>query len=83
MLKPEYKYDSAISLWISPLGVSSSNNIHQLISYNKQLPVVKQYLTNNAAIQNVGVLWQIWFYKIIMDITDMSKYHGVVIWSMD
>ena len=35
------------------------------MSYNNQLPVVEQHFTNIAATQNVGVLQQIWIYKII------------------
>ena len=31
---------------------------------NNQLPVIWQYFTNIAAIQNVGVLQQIWLYEI-------------------
>ena len=34
------------------------------MSYNNQLPVVYQYFTNIAAIQNVVGLQQIWLYKI-------------------
>ena len=49
---------------IFPLAVSSLNNANQLIHYNNQLVVVEQYYTNIAAIQNMGVLWQIWTYKI-------------------
>ena len=35
------------------------------MSYNNQLPVVLQYFTNIAAIQNVVVLQQIWLHEII------------------
>ena len=35
------------------------------MSYNKPLPVVKQYFTNIAVIQNVAVLQQIGLYEII------------------
>ena len=48
---------------ILPLAVSSPNNV--LICYDNQLPVVQQYFKNIAAIQNMGVLWQIWLYKIL------------------
>ena len=43
------------------LVVSSPDNVY----YNNQLPVVQQYFTNIVAIQNVGVLQQIWHYEII------------------
>ena len=48
---------------ILPLAVSSPNNV--LIRYDNQLPVVQQYFKNIAAIQNMGVLWKIWLYKIL------------------
>ena len=35
------------------------------MSYNNQLPIVLQYFTNIAAIQNVAVLQQIWLSEII------------------
>ena len=35
------------------------------MSYNIQLSLVLQYFTNIAAIQNVGILQQIWLYEII------------------
>ena len=35
------------------------------MSYNNQLLVVEQYFTNIAAMQNVGLLQQIWLYQII------------------
>ena len=41
---------------IFPLVVSSLNNANYLIHNNNQLTVVKQYFTNIAAIQNMGVL---------------------------
>ena len=50
---------------IFPLAVSSLNNVHQLICYNNQLPVVQQYFTNIASIQNMCVLHQIWLHKIL------------------
>ena len=35
------------------------------MSYNNPLPVVEQYFSNTAALQNVVVLQQIWLYEII------------------
>ena len=35
------------------------------MSYNNQLPVVLQYFTNIATMQNVAVLQQIWLFEII------------------
>ena len=35
------------------------------MSYNKQLPVVWECFTDIAAIQNMGVLQQMWLYEII------------------
>ena len=35
------------------------------MSYNNQLPIVQQYFTNTAAIQNVMALQQIRLYEII------------------
>ena len=49
---------------IFPLVVSSLNNANQLSCYNNQLMVVEQCFTNIAAIQNMGVLQQIWPYEI-------------------
>ena len=43
------------------------------MSYNNQLPVVKQFFTNIAAVQNLGVLKQIWLYKIIGGILLMCQ----------
>ena len=37
-----------------PLAVTSLNNVNQLILYNNQQRVVKQYFTNSTAIQNMG-----------------------------
>ena len=46
--------------------------------------VVKQYFTTIAAIQNMGVLKQIWLYENLWGhITDMSKYHKAGEWSMN
>ena len=53
---------------IFPLAVSSLNNANELISYYSQLTVVEQCFTNIAAIQNMGVLEQIWTYKIYVGI---------------
>ena len=54
------------------------------MSYNNQLPVVEQYFTNIAVVQNVTVLKQIWLFEIVGGyVTDVSKYHNVCIWSMD
>ena len=33
--------------------------------YDNQLPIVKKYSTNIAALQNTGVLYQIWHYEIL------------------
>ena len=55
------------------------------MSYNNQLPIVLQYFTNIAAIQNVAVLQQIWLSEIIggMLLHDVSKYHSAGICTMD
>ena len=45
-------------------AVSSLNNVNKLIRYNNQLTVVEQYFTNIAAMQNIGVLSQIWLHEI-------------------
>ena len=69
---------------IFSLALSRPNNANQLIRYNNQLTIVEQRFTNIAAVQNMGVLQQIWINKIYGgDITDMSKYHNVDIWRMD
>ena len=36
--------------------MSSPNNVYKLIRYDNQLQVVKQYFTNIAALENIGVL---------------------------
>ena len=46
------------------------------MSYNNQLPVVQQYFTNIAAIQNVGVLQLILLCKSLGYVTDVPKYHN-------
>ena len=67
-----------------PLAVSSLINVNQLIRYNNKLTIVKQYLTNIAAIQNMGKLNNKFYsMKSMGDITDMSQYHNAGIWSMD
>ena len=43
------------------------------MSFNNQLPVVLQYFTNIAAIQNMGVLQQICLYEIIVGILPMGQ----------
>ena len=43
------------------------------MSYNNQLPVVKQYFTNIAVVQNMAVLKQIWLLEIIRGILLMCQ----------
>ena len=45
-------------------AVSSRNNVNWPIHYNNQLMVVEQYFTDIAALQNIGVSWQIWPHEI-------------------
>ena len=49
---------------IFSLALSRPNNANQLIRYNNQLTIVEQRFTNIAAVQNMGVLQQIWINKI-------------------
>ena len=51
-------------------------------NYNNQLPVVLQYFTNIAAIQNVVVLQPIWLRNHWGYIIDVSKYHNAGIWGI-
>ena len=54
------------------------------MSYNNQLPVVEQYFTNIAAIQNMGVLQQIRLYEIIAGMLLMCQNTTMRgIWGMD
>ena len=46
------------------------------MSYNNQLPVVQQYFTNIAAIQNVGVLQLIWLCEAIGGGGGMLRYYN-------
>ena len=43
------------------------------MGYDNPLPVVKQYFTNIAAIQNVTVFQQIWLYEIIESTLPMCQ----------
>ena len=58
---------------IFPLTVSSPNTVYKLMGHNNQLPVVWQYLTNIAAVQNVAVLKQIWLFEIIGSLLLMCR----------
>ena len=77
---------------IFPLVVSSLKNVNQLIlvRYYNQLMFVEQYFTNIASVQNMGVLYNKFDSTKSRgggggggDITDISNYHNVGIWSMD
>ena len=52
-----------------PLTVSSLNNVNYLIHYHNQLTVVERYITNIAAIQNMG------YYNKIDSTKSMGTYY--------
>ena len=50
------------------LAVNCLNNMNKLKHYNNHLTAVEHYFTNIAAVQNMGVLYQMWLYEIHGDI---------------
>ena len=62
--------------------MSTPNTVNQLMSCNNQLPVVSQYFTNIAAIQNLGYYNKSDSTKSRDYATDVSKHHneGILSW---